>query len=68
MLQFLVCGVFFLLERDRKRKNYEFDGLGNLIPYKMMFILATQIKTCGRRCIFSGQSANFQGRGKHIVK
>ena len=39
-------------------------GLGNSIPYKMMFVLATQVKNWGRRCIFSGQSAIFQGRGK----
>ena len=41
MLQFFVCVVLFLLERERKRKNYERDGLSNLIPYKMMFVLVT---------------------------
>ena len=55
---------FFLLERDRKRKNYECDGLGNPIPYKMMFVSVTQVKNCGRRCIFSGQCAFFHGDGK----
>ena len=34
---FFVCVVFFLLERDRKRKNYECDCLGKPIPYKTMF-------------------------------
>ena len=62
---FCLCCVF-LLERDGKRKNYEFDGLGNLIPYKMIFVSATSVKNCGRRCIFSGQSAIFQGMQKHI--
>ena len=33
---------FFLLELYRKRKIYECDGLGNPIPYKMMFVSATQ--------------------------
>ena len=60
---FRLCYVF-LLERDWKRKNYECDGLGNPIPYKMMSVSATQVKNCGRRCIFSGQSAIFQGDGK----
>ena len=36
---FRLC-VFFP-ERDRKRKNYECYGLGNSIPYKMMFVSAT---------------------------
>ena len=67
ILPFLVKNVtffVFLMERDRKRKNYECDGLGNSIPYKMMFVSATQDKNCGRRCIFSGQSAILQGEGK----
>ena len=38
--------------------------LGNLIPYKMMYFAATQVKNCGRKCIFSGQSAVFHGREK----
>ena len=38
MWRFFVCVVFFLLEKDRKREKYEFDGLGNPIPYKMMFV------------------------------
>ena len=58
---FVLC--FFLPERDRKRKNYECDGLGNLIPYKMMFVSA-YVKNCGRRCIFSGQSGIFHEVGK----
>ena len=58
MLRIFVSVVFFL-ERERKRKNYECDGLGNPIPYKMMFVSAAQVKNCGRRCIFSGQSAIF---------
>ena len=41
MLCFIVRVVFFLLERDRKGENYEYDGLGNPIPYKMMFVSAT---------------------------
>ena len=64
MLHFFVCVVFFLLERDRKRKNDECDGLGNPIPYKMMFVLATYVKNCERRCILSGKSEIFQGDGK----
>ena len=28
-------------------KNCECDGLGNPIPYKMMFTSATQVKTVG---------------------
>ena len=63
---FFKCYVFsfvllLLLERDRKRKNYEYDGPGNSIPYKMMFVLATLVKNCGRKFIFSVQSAIFQG-------
>ena len=57
----------FLKERDRKRKNDECDDLGNPIQYKIMLVSATQVKICGRRCIFSGQSAIFQEREKHIV-
>ena len=34
MLKFLVCVLFFLLERDRNAKKYECDGLDNSIPYK----------------------------------
>ena len=41
MLNFLICVVFFLLERDRKRKNYECDGIRNSIPDKILFVLAT---------------------------
>ena len=41
MLRLFDCVVFFLLEKDRTRKNYECDGLGNPIPYKMMFVSAT---------------------------
>ena len=37
---FRLCCVFSL-ERDRKRKNYKCDGLGNPIPYKIIFVLAT---------------------------
>ena len=33
---FRLCCVF-LVERDRKPQNYVSDGLGNPIPYKMMF-------------------------------
>ena len=66
MLRFFVCVVFFLLERDRKRKNYECDRLGNLIPYKIMFVFisANLVKNCGSRCIFNGHSAIFHGEGK----
>ena len=39
-LLFFDC-VVFLLESDRKRKNYECDGLGNQIAYKMIFVSAT---------------------------
>ena len=46
-------------------KNYECDGLGNSIPNKMMFVSASQVKTCERRCIFSGQCAIFQGWKTH---
>ena len=63
MLQFFRLCRVFLLERDRKRKNYECDGLGNPIPYKM-FVSATQVKNCGRRCVCSGLSAIFHGYGK----
>ena len=35
MLRFFFCVMFFLLDRDRKLDNYECDGLGNPIPYKM---------------------------------
>ena len=41
MLRFFVWVAFFLLERDRKCKNYECDGLGNLSSYKMMFVSAS---------------------------
>ena len=41
MLCFLICVVFFLLERDRKRKNYEYDDIDNPNPYKIMFVSAT---------------------------
>ena len=40
MLCFLLCCVFSQ-EQDQKRKNHECDGLGNLIPYKMMLVSAT---------------------------
>ena len=63
MLRFFVCVVSFLQERDLKRKNYECDGLGNSILFKMVFVLATWSKTVGEGT-FSGQSAIFQGRGK----
>ena len=57
----------FLLERYRKLKHYECDGLGNSIPYKMMFVSASSVKNCGRRWIFRSQSAIFRGSEKHIV-
>ena len=41
MLRFFRLYVFFLLERDRKHKNYECDCPGNPIPYKIMFVSAT---------------------------
>ena len=44
MLHFFVCVMFFLLARDRKRKNYECDCLGNSIPYKCLF-QAPRVKT-----------------------
>ena len=37
----LCCVAFIFLERDQKRPNYECDGLGNPIPYKMMFVTAS---------------------------
>ena len=64
---FFKCSVFlfvlcFFTERERKLKNYECDGLGDPIPYKMI-VSATLVKNCLRRCIFSSQSAIFQGEG-----
>ena len=41
MFRFFVCVVFFSMEIDQKHKNYESDGLGNLISYKMMFVSVT---------------------------
>ena len=68
MLHFLfVCAVFFLLKRDRNT-NYKCDSQDNLNTYKMMFVSVTQVKNCGRRCIFSGESDIFQGSGKNISK
>ena len=64
MLQVFVCVVFSYFNEIKKAKNYKCDGLGNQIPYKMMFVSATQVKNCGRKCILSGQSAIFQGEGK----
>ena len=42
MLHFFVCVVFFLLERDRKRKNCECDGLGNSLQNEICFSLLCQ--------------------------
>ena len=64
MLLFSRFCCVFLLERDRKVKNYKCDGLDNSIPYKMMLVSASYVKNCGRRCIFSSQIAIFQGEGK----
>ena len=37
---FRLCCVFYWNEIENA-KNYEFYGLGNPIPYKMMFVSAT---------------------------
>ena len=70
MLRFLFVLCFFNGTRSKTQKIYECDGLGlqgtlgnTAIPYEM-FVSATQVKNCDRRCIFSGQSAIFQGEGK----
>ena len=64
---FFVCVVFFILERNRKRKNYECDGLGNPIPYKMMFVSATRSKTVGENVFLMAEVQFFRGMEKHIV-
>ena len=68
MSRFFDCVKFFYWNEIENAKNNESYGQGNPIPFKMMFGSATLVKNCGRRCIFSGQSAIFQGREKHIVK
>ena len=45
MLRFFVRVVFFLLERDRKRKNDECDGLGNPFPTKSCLFQPPRSKT-----------------------
>ena len=64
MLRFFICIVFLYWKKIENAKNYECDGQSNPIPYKMMFVSATSVENCGRRCSFSGQSAIFQGDGK----
>ena len=54
---FVLC---FLLEREKKRNQYEPTSMGNSIPYKMMFVSATYFINWGRRCIFSGWNPFFQ--------
>ena len=61
---------FFLLERDRKRKNYErlVNGLGNPIPYKMMFVSATKVKNCGGEDALLVAKVQFSGGWKNTSK
>ena len=60
---FCLCRVF-LLERDRKRKNYECDGLGNSIPYKMSLFQPPRSKTVENDA-FLEEKCNFSVGGKH---
>ena len=50
----------FLLERYPKRKNYEYDGAGDPIPYKIMFLPIS--KTVGEDA-FLWPKFNFSGGG-----
>ena len=57
--------IIFLLETDEKRNNEKLCCLGNLIPYKMMFVSTIKVKNCGRSCSSSSQSVIFQDNWKH---
>ena len=58
---------FFLLERDRKRKNYECDGIGNSIPYKMILFQPPRSKTMGEDAFLVAKVQIFRGGEKNIL-
>ena len=66
MLHFFVCVVFFLLARDRKRKNYECDCLGNSIPYKCLF-QTPRVKTVEEDAFLVAKMQFFRGGEKLII-
>ena len=62
---FRLCCVF-LTERDGYLKNYECDGPGNLIHYKMMFRCGskTRSKTVGEDAFLVAKVQFFRAWGK----